>query len=159
MWHAYITDHRTATLLHTASHFRAIERERRALIARANRWLHWRDMLTLKALGHRYLCWGGMFEDETPPEHANINNFKREFGGVETRAYDCTIPVTLKGGLLVSAILFNDKLTFLQNQWAFRTHTRRREAAQDDMRPFVSSARPMPIDRGALHASSRLGVD
>jgi hypothetical protein len=110
VWHAYITDHKMATLLHTASHFRGLDTDRRALIARANRWLHWRDMLSLKALGHERLCWGGMFEDESKAEQASINNFKREFGGRLERSYDCTVPLTLKGRLCIPLLQLLDRL-------------------------------------------------
>jgi hypothetical protein len=98
VWHAYMTDGRSASLLHTASHFRG------AVIARANRWHHWRDMLAFKALGYERFCWGGMFEDESAPERANINNFKREFGGRLERNYNCTFPVTLRGRAAMAAL-------------------------------------------------------
>jgi hypothetical protein len=97
VWHAYITSGRTTRLQHSASLFRGLDGEQRSLIARANRWQHWRDMLTFKGLGYERFCWGGLFEDETELEHRNINRFKRNFGGREERTFDCTIPVTVKG--------------------------------------------------------------
>jgi hypothetical protein len=45
IWHAYIVWRTSAVLLYSASHFRRESASERALIARANRWLHWRDML------------------------------------------------------------------------------------------------------------------
>lgn len=99
VWHAYVMTGTTAWLLYTASCFRDKDSDYRALTGRANRWLHWRDMLEFKKLGmHRY-DWGGLFEDESAPGNAGINAFKRDFGGKQERTYDCTVPVTLRGRL------------------------------------------------------------
>lgn len=97
VWHAYITCDDTAALLHSASHFRGKATADRAVVGRANRWLHWRDMLAFKRLGLKRYDWGGMFVDESVPERASINDFKREFGGAPAQNYNCTVPVTIKG--------------------------------------------------------------
>ena len=97
VWHAYITGEDSAALLHSASHYRAEDKEHRAVIARANRWAHWRDMTTFKTSGLRCYDWGGMFADESRPEEAGINNFKREFGGVLERRYACVAAFSVKG--------------------------------------------------------------
>ncbi len=54
-------------------------------------------MLRFKGMGMERYDWGGLFEDESVPERAGINNFKRSFGGRRERTYDCTLPVTFKG--------------------------------------------------------------
>jgi hypothetical protein len=38
-----------------------------------------------------------MFADESTAERAGINRFKRTFGGVPVLAYECSVPVTLRG--------------------------------------------------------------
>lgn len=103
VWHAYVTVGKTVSLLHTASHYRHKSNQQRALISRANRYLHWRDFLAFKRLGFQRLDWGGMFEDESDPACASINNFKREFGGEPIRTYGCTIPVTARGRMFLLA--------------------------------------------------------
>ena len=103
VWHAYVIQGKRAALLHSASHFRGKDNDHRALCGRANRWLHWRDMLGFRQIGIEQYDWGGLFEDESVPEQANINKFKREFGGVRERTYNCVLPVTLKGQLYVMA--------------------------------------------------------
>lgn len=108
VWHAFITYGRTTTMLHTASLFRGLDTDTRTIIARANRWLHWRDMLTFKEQGYERFCWGGMFEDESEPERANINQFKRRFGGRDERTYNCTIPVTAKGRVCLKLLALLD---------------------------------------------------
>jgi hypothetical protein len=97
VWHAYVMSGKSTWLQYTGSCFRDRENDYRALVGRANRWLHWKDMLKFKELGMVRYDWGGMFEDESAPDRAGINEFKRTFGGQISRTYDCTVPVTLKG--------------------------------------------------------------
>jgi len=67
------------------------------LVGRANRWLHWRDMLCFKEAGVQCYDWGGMFEDESTPERAGINRFKRDFGGQPVHSYECTVAASARG--------------------------------------------------------------
>ena len=97
VWHAYVMSGRAAGLQYSGSWFRDRESAYRALVGRANRWLHWRSMLRFKEMGMTRYDWGGLFEDESVPEHAGINNFKGDFGGRPVRTYDCTVPVTIRG--------------------------------------------------------------
>lgn len=97
VWHAYVVAGKTVSLHYSCSCFRNRENDYRALVGRANRWLHWQDMLRFKQLGKVRYDWGGLFEDESAPDRAGINEFKRNFGGRNERTYDCEIPVTLKG--------------------------------------------------------------
>ena len=97
VWHAYVVFGKTARLQYTASCFRDRENDYRALVGRANRWLHWKEMLRFKQIGLERFDWGGLFEDESLPGHAGVNKFKKEFGGRQARSYNCTVPVTLRG--------------------------------------------------------------
>jgi hypothetical protein len=97
VWHAYILCGQTAWLQYTGSCFRNRENDYRALVGRANRWLHWKGMLRFKQMGLERYDWGGLFEDESDPDGAGINEFKLSFGGLRERTYDCTVPVTLRG--------------------------------------------------------------
>jgi Acetyltransferase (GNAT) domain len=99
VWHAHVLSGKTAGLQYSGSCFRNRDNDYRALVGRANRWLHWQDMLRLKALGISRYDWGGLFEDESTPEHSGVNNFKRDFGGQPERSYDCTVPITIKGSV------------------------------------------------------------
>ena len=99
VWHAYLTSGKAAWLQYTGSCFRNKENDYRALVGRANRWLHWREMLQFKEMGIKRYDWGGLFEDESTSENAGINKFKKDFGGQQVRTYDCTLPVTIRGRL------------------------------------------------------------
>jgi len=101
VWHAHVLQGSTAGLQYTASHFRGQESDIRALVGRANRWLHWQDMRKFKSMGYERYDWGGLFEDESTPERAGINRFKRDFGGEQIRVYECTLPVSLRGRMVL----------------------------------------------------------
>ena len=97
VWHAHVLSGKTAGLQYSGSCFRNRDNDYRALVGRANRWLHWKDMQQLKEVGIERYDWGGLFEDESTAERAGINNFKRDFGGRQARTYQCSVPVTVTG--------------------------------------------------------------
>ena len=97
VWHAYLCIGATACLMYSASWFRGRNSHYRSLVGRANRWLHWQDMLCFKRAGVRYYDWGGMFYDESTADRAGINQFKRMFGGQPVQSYECTVPVNARG--------------------------------------------------------------
>ena len=95
--HAQLRAGDIVQVTNSASLFRGMNEEDRALVGRANRWLHWQNMLAFKDAGAHCYDWGGMFADESSPEHAGVNRFKRGFGGVPVLAYECKLPVTVRG--------------------------------------------------------------
>jgi len=97
VWHAYLLCGAATWLQYSGSCFRDKKTDYRSLIGRANRWLHWRDMLRFKEMGVSRYDWGGLFQDESTPERAGINAFKKSFGGTVERTYECTVPLTVKG--------------------------------------------------------------
>lgn len=99
VWHAYLCVGVIAILMYSASWFRGKDSAHRSLVARANRWLHWQDMLWFKRAGVHSYDWGGMFHDESTTDRAGINQFKRMFGGRPVQAYECTVPVSARGRL------------------------------------------------------------
>jgi lipid II:glycine glycyltransferase (peptidoglycan interpeptide bridge formation enzyme) len=58
-------------------------------------------MLQLKERGAERYDWGGLFADESTPERAGINAFKKAFGGRQERSFECTVPVTVRGRLVL----------------------------------------------------------
>jgi hypothetical protein len=91
--HAHLADpgQGRAHLYQSASTFRAhADRAARNLIGRANRWLHFRDMLHFKeAAGFGLYDFGGLAEGSTDEALKRIDAFKRGFGGrmIETSNY------------------------------------------------------------------------
>jgi hypothetical protein len=97
VWHASVIGARAARLEHSASCFRSRETEFRSLTGRANRWLHWQELLRFREMGLARYDWGGIFEDESTSERAGINAFKKSFGGEQAQSWDCTVAASLKG--------------------------------------------------------------
>src|SRR5262249_2119895 len=71
-----------ARLLHSASTYHGVQDSaKRGLIGRANRFLHFEDMLHFKRSGLRLYDLGGYALDTSDPKRLAINEFKDGFGG------------------------------------------------------------------------------
>ncbi len=82
--HCYLVDRQAsrARLLYSASTFHHTEESaKRYLIGRANRFLHFEDMLYFKRCGLHVYDLGGYAVDTTDPKRQAINRFKDGFGG------------------------------------------------------------------------------
>ncbi|MDR2210657.1 MAG: hypothetical protein LBO65_04210 [Spirochaetaceae bacterium] len=96
--HAYIVSDGIARLHQSASHFRDREdQESRNLTGRANRLLHWDDMLYFKNRGILFYDYGGVYGGHTDREKLAIAQFKLAFGGVKKREYIYIVPVSAAG--------------------------------------------------------------
>ncbi len=82
--HSYLTDAtaKRVRLLHSASLFRKMENSEKQMAGRANRFLHYQDMLFFKEKGFVEYDLGGYAKDTTDEELLKINAFKECFGGV-----------------------------------------------------------------------------
>jgi hypothetical protein len=102
--HAYVKDSSSGRvrLLYSASHFRASsDSGERNKIGRANRLLHWHEILTLKAVGFRLYDLGGIPLDSSDQEKNDIARFKLEFGGKMLVEYNGVLPTNMVGKMLV----------------------------------------------------------
>ncbi|MDR2020578.1 MAG: hypothetical protein LBQ14_07430 [Treponema sp.] len=106
--HAYVISDGRSRLHQSASHFRkSADSEFRNLTGRANRLLHWDDILYSKDMGLDYYDFGGWYGGQTDAEKLAINQFKESFGGVKQCEYTCLVPITFPG----KAAAFLQKLT------------------------------------------------
>lgn len=84
--HSYLIDNEDrgrVRLLHSASHFRSLlSSQERALVGRANRFLHYKDMLYFRNKGFSTYDFGGISIDDNDEEQKKIGAFKRGFGGL-----------------------------------------------------------------------------
>jgi len=102
VWHAHLCAGRTVQLAYSASWFRTGDRDYRSLVARANRWLHWRDML---ASGMRARCvmTGAACSRTNPRPSAPASTASRERSARQpVLAYECTAAASLRGRLWLS---------------------------------------------------------
>ena len=98
--HSYLMDGHRAWLLHSASHrLTMADSGERNLIGRANRLLHWRDILHFRDIGLRVFDFGGFGGESASAEVQRIDEFKLSFGGRHVTEYDGARPETLVGRL------------------------------------------------------------
>lgn len=100
VFHSYICDAADARLLHSASCFRE-ESADQSMIGRANKRLHWEDMLYFKKKGLLRYDWGGISDFENPN---GIDEFKLKFGGDKITYYNVFAGNTPLGKLAVEAM-------------------------------------------------------
>src|SRR5205807_10670344 len=82
VWHAYAAASGHVLLMHSASLFRSYaDSSDRNLIGRANRYLHWHDLLWCKAAGYESYDLGGIHLGGEDPEASRITASKLAFGG------------------------------------------------------------------------------
>jgi hypothetical protein len=101
-YHAIITQGKYGTVLYSASEREGIDKQRKRLVGRANRFLHWNDFLSFKQKGFDWYNFGRIYSDEDGVAEKNINQFKRDFGGEEVREDFIIIPLSLLGRGIVS---------------------------------------------------------
>jgi hypothetical protein len=104
VWHAYLRAGNRARLLHSASLFREqCDTATRNMIGRANRYLHWRDILRYRDAGIPLFDFGGWYEGQDDEDLLRINAFKEEFGGRVVREFHCAVPVSVRGRIVLLA--------------------------------------------------------
>ncbi|MFD1360702.1 peptidoglycan bridge formation glycyltransferase FemA/FemB family protein [Lentibacillus salinarum] len=99
--HLYIANGKRATMLYSCSGRFANTDIPNIEIGRANRYLHWHDMLFFKEQNYKTYDFLGLSLNVDDRDHQNINKFKKGFGGEEVIEYQSFIPKTLRGRLLV----------------------------------------------------------
>lgn len=91
--HIYLCDKENARLLHSVSNFRIKELDHN-LVGRANKYLHWNDILYLQEHKFKTLDWGGVSSVISPN---GVDKFKKEFKGHLDEYYNVIIGNSLLG--------------------------------------------------------------
>jgi hypothetical protein len=107
VWHGYLRYPKRVTLLYSASLIRNNRGSAyKNIVARANRYHHWQDMMRFKLEGISTYDFGGWYEGTADQERLKINWFKEQFGGEIVKNYICERAVTLRGKLFLRARQF-----------------------------------------------------
>lgn len=101
-YHVYVCDEKTTRLLYSCSTFREDD-SKKALIGRANKFLHWKDILFFKNNNYLIYDFGGIVSYENPN---GIDKFKINFGGELFVYYN----IVLGKGILGKTLVFLLKL-------------------------------------------------
>lgn len=101
---AYVLGRRRARLIYSASLFRLhTDSAARNRIGRANRLLHWEDIIRFRDLGVISYDMGGWYTGRRNEALLRINAFKKEFGGNVVDEWDVFRPRSARGWLYVRA--------------------------------------------------------
>ena len=103
VWHAYLRMRNCARLIHSASHFRVADKLEATMMGRANRYLHWMDILHCKQTGLGVYDFGGWYAGRTNVEKLGINHFKESFGGERVHQYNADRSNSLMGAAALRA--------------------------------------------------------
>ena len=93
VFHSYIHDDKNSRLLHSCSEFRITDNAMKNAIGRANKYLHWNDLLYLKNMGIKNCDWGGIESFDKPN---GIDKFKMNFGGSHKVYYNIVCVCSLR---------------------------------------------------------------
>lgn len=100
VWHTQLVTPEWVRGIYTAS-LRKLNPERGALTARANRWLHWNDMLQFRNMGIPLYDFGGWYSGKDDPARLKVNQWKEGFGGRIVELFYADHGLTFKGSLAV----------------------------------------------------------
>jgi hypothetical protein len=104
VWHAYLRAGNRARLLHSASTFREYnDTATRNMIGRANRYLHWHDLVRYKDAGIPLFDFGGWYHGHDDEGLLRINAFKEEFGGHVVPEFHCAVSASIRGRMVLCA--------------------------------------------------------
>lgn len=92
-YHAYTHDKDSVRLLYSCSNFRGLQ-DQKAEIGRANKYLHWKDILYFKNKGVKVYDFGGVKSFENPN---GIDKFKMNFGGIQKIYYNVSLANSFRG--------------------------------------------------------------
>lgn len=99
----YILHNNRASGQFGCSHFRVEAKSaERNKIGKANKYLHYHNMLYLKEQGYTFYDFGGYHTDESGRPLTGIDQFKLYFGGIPFKEYAFFYPRTFVGKLMLS---------------------------------------------------------
>ncbi len=102
-WHSYARVGATVRQLHSMSATGELSPEQKRLAGKANRYLHWLDILECQKLGIERFDFGGWYAGTSDEKLLRVNAFKEQFGGVRTLRYHSMMTGSLKGVAYLSA--------------------------------------------------------
>lgn len=107
VWHGYYQNHKIASLFYSSSTNN--KEVSSSLLGRANRYLHWQDILKFKEIGITSYDFCGWYTGESDNKLLAINQFKEEFGGSIIKKYNFNEAMTLQGKIYLLGLDFYQK--------------------------------------------------
>ncbi len=104
VWHTYIVIGERVIILTSNSFFESTNKDIKNLVGRANRLLHWKDMLYFKEKGYKIYDFGGWYDGNENKKMSGINRFKESFGGEKEYSYTYSRCMTFKCHLFYTLV-------------------------------------------------------
>jgi hypothetical protein len=89
-------------LLHSASLFRAVDKETAKMVSRNNRLMHWLDIQRFRAENFATFDFGGWYAGKDDEAMLKINAFKESFGGVAAPQFNTDCAGSWRGAAALS---------------------------------------------------------
>ncbi|MEQ8235738.1 MAG: hypothetical protein ABRQ23_03050 [Syntrophomonadaceae bacterium] len=106
-FHSYVVSDQCARGLYSVSTFRNEDFDQ-SIMAKANTYLHYKDILHFKQMGIKIYDWGGIQSYDNP---SGIDLFKMKFGGEKRVNYNIIVGRSLLGKTLVNLLKLRDMIT------------------------------------------------
>jgi hypothetical protein len=111
VYHCYLNVGKMIRLLKSANNFDE-ENISKNIVSRANRLLHWKDILEFKEQNFNIYDFGGIYLGKRNKKLISITEFKLNFSQHPIELYDCIKPITIVG-FIVSPLIYIKRLFVL----------------------------------------------
>ncbi|SFJ06495.1 hypothetical protein [Thermoflavimicrobium dichotomicum] len=99
------------SMLYSCSIRLSVDPSQKNMVSRANRFLHWMEILHFKEKGYSIYDFCGLSLENDDPQLQSIDQFKKRFGGTEVMEYKCYEAKSLLGKMV---------LYYLYQKWKAR---------------------------------------
>ena len=100
VFHAHVLGLNSVRQWHSVSLFRDNTGAVSRMVGRANRLLHWENIIRFKTIGYRTYDFGGWYDGKLDVEKLRINAFKESFGGQRKVCYSAEIFVSTRARII-----------------------------------------------------------
>ncbi len=100
VFHAHVLGRNIVRQLYSVSFFRDNSSTVSRMVGRANRLLHWENMIRFKNIGYHTYDFGGWYDGKVDVEMLRINAFKESFGGRRAVCYSAEIFVSTRARII-----------------------------------------------------------
>lgn len=102
VWHAHVRGSDRVRLMHSASLFRAMDKETAKIVSRNNRLMHWLDIQRFRDESFPTFDFGGWYAGKEDEAKLKINAFKESFGGAVAPQFNADCAGTWRGAAALS---------------------------------------------------------
>ena len=110
VFHAHVLGLNSVRQWHSVSLFRDNTGAVSRMVGRANRLLHWENMMRFKNIGYHTYDFGGWYDGKRDVEMLCINAFKESFGGQRAVCYSAEIFVSTRARIIARNLIWISRI-------------------------------------------------